>query len=80
MLQRWSVIGLTTMGTDGNPAFTVYDVDPDTYDIMDVKVYIGELESLCSFDSPFDRFRVANMTKATYHEKRKDSSLGSPTG
>lgn len=27
---------------DGNPAFTVYDVDPDTYDIMDKKVYIGE--------------------------------------
>ena len=26
---------------DGNPAFTVYDVDPDTYEIMDAKVYIG---------------------------------------
>lgn len=28
---------------DGNPAFTVYDVDPDTYDIMDAKVYIGKM-------------------------------------
>lgn len=30
---------------DGNPAFTVYDVDPDTYDIMDAKVYIGKMTS-----------------------------------
>ena len=24
----------------------MYDVDPDTYDIMDAKVYIGKIESL----------------------------------
>ncbi|KAH8113916.1 sphingomyelin phosphodiesterase [Phellopilus nigrolimitatus] len=29
--------------TNGNPAFTVYDVDPDTYDIMDAKVYIANM-------------------------------------
>lgn len=27
---------------DGNPAFKVYDVDPDTYEIMDARVYISE--------------------------------------
>lgn len=26
----------------GNPAFKVYDVDPDTYEIMDSRVYISE--------------------------------------
>ena len=37
------IIGPNTRITlDGNPAFTVYDVDPDTYDIMDRKVYIGK--------------------------------------
>jgi len=25
----------------GNPAFRVYDVDPDTYEIMDARVFIG---------------------------------------
>jgi len=29
--------------TNGNPAFTVYDVDPDTYEIMDSKVYIANM-------------------------------------
>lgn len=29
--------------TNGNPAFTVYDVDPDTYDIMDIQVYIANM-------------------------------------
>ncbi|KAJ7185376.1 sphingomyelin phosphodiesterase [Mycena filopes] len=29
----------------GNPAFRVYDVDPDTYEIMDAKVYSADLKS-----------------------------------
>ncbi|KAJ7635024.1 sphingomyelin phosphodiesterase [Roridomyces roridus] len=29
----------------GNPAFKVYDVDPDTYEIMDAKVYMTDLKS-----------------------------------
>jgi len=29
--------------TNGNPAFTVYDVDPDTYNIMDKRVYIANM-------------------------------------
>ncbi|KAF8627326.1 hypothetical protein AX15_004402 [Amanita polypyramis BW_CC] len=28
---------------NGNPAFKVYDVDPDTYEIMDARVYISNL-------------------------------------
>lgn len=28
-----------------NPSFRVYDVDPDTYDIMDIKVYLSNLSS-----------------------------------
>ncbi|THH12668.1 hypothetical protein EW146_g7480 [Bondarzewia mesenterica] len=27
--------------TSGNPAFKLYDVDPDTYEVMDAKVFIG---------------------------------------
>jgi sphingomyelin phosphodiesterase len=26
----------------GNPAFKMYDVDPDTFEIMDIKVYTSE--------------------------------------
>lgn len=26
----------------GNPAFKVYDVDPDTYEIMDSRVFVSE--------------------------------------
>ncbi|THU99730.1 hypothetical protein K435DRAFT_937701 [Dendrothele bispora CBS 962.96] len=29
----------------GNPAFKVYDVDPDTYEVMDMKVYSSDLRS-----------------------------------
>ncbi|KAJ7913871.1 sphingomyelin phosphodiesterase [Mycena leptocephala] len=29
----------------GNPAFRVYDVDPDTYEIMDSKVYMSDLKN-----------------------------------
>jgi hypothetical protein len=25
----------------GNPAFKLYDVDPDTYEIMDARAFIG---------------------------------------
>jgi len=27
---------------DANPAFRVYDVDPDTYEIMDSRTFMGE--------------------------------------
>lgn len=29
------------MGAGGNPAFKIYDVDPDTYEIMDARVYMS---------------------------------------
>ncbi len=29
---------------DGNPAFKIYDVDPDTYEIMDSRVYMSKPE------------------------------------
>ncbi|KAI5120091.1 hypothetical protein M0805_001247 [Coniferiporia weirii] len=38
--------------TNGNPAFTVYDVDPDTYDIMDVKVYIANMSETSYHTEP----------------------------
>jgi sphingomyelin phosphodiesterase len=25
----------------GNPAFKLYDIDPDTYEILDAKVFMG---------------------------------------
>lgn len=37
----WIVPSLTP--STGNPAFRVYDVDPDTYEIMDARVFIGDL-------------------------------------
>ncbi|OCB84000.1 sphingomyelin phosphodiesterase [Sanghuangporus baumii] len=38
--------------TNGNPAFTVYDVDPDTYDIMDAKVYIANMTKAVYREKP----------------------------
>jgi hypothetical protein len=29
----------------GNPQFKVYDVDPDTYEIMDARVFMSALSS-----------------------------------
>lgn len=29
--------------TSGNPVFRVYDIDPDTYEVMDFVPYYGEL-------------------------------------
>lgn len=37
----WIAPSITPRG--GNPAFKVYDVDPDTYEIMDAKVYSSDL-------------------------------------
>ncbi|KIJ98756.1 hypothetical protein K443DRAFT_133333 [Laccaria amethystina LaAM-08-1] len=39
----WIAPSITPSG--GNPAFKVYDVDPDTYEIMDAKVYSSDLMS-----------------------------------
>lgn len=34
--------------TSGNPVFRVYDIDPDTYEVMDFVPYYGPLASLTS--------------------------------
>lgn len=31
---------------DGNPSFKVYDVDPDTYEIMDARVFMSVSPSI----------------------------------
>lgn len=30
-----------TIASGGNPAFKLYDIDPDTYEVMDAKVFMG---------------------------------------
>ncbi|KII87716.1 hypothetical protein PLICRDRAFT_176496 [Plicaturopsis crispa FD-325 SS-3] len=39
----WIAPALTP--TSGNPAFKIYDVDPDTYEIMDARVYMTNVSS-----------------------------------
>ncbi len=36
-----SYVVFTIGSTGGNPAFKLYDVDPDTYEVMDVKVFMS---------------------------------------
>ncbi|KZV71062.1 sphingomyelin phosphodiesterase [Peniophora sp. CONT] len=38
-------IGPALTPTSGNPAFKTYDVDPDTYEVMDMKVYFTNVSS-----------------------------------
>ncbi|KAI0316611.1 sphingomyelin phosphodiesterase [Amylostereum chailletii] len=38
--------------TSGNPAFKVYDVDPDTYEVMDMKVYYTDVSAPSFQTSP----------------------------
>ncbi|TDL22759.1 sphingomyelin phosphodiesterase [Rickenella mellea] len=38
--------------TNGYPAFTVYDVDPDSYEVMDAKVYIANISDPTFQDKP----------------------------
>lgn len=64
------ILTLTT-DLDGNPAFTVYDVDPDTYDIMDVKVYICKFYRCSPECYRLSVSTLANMTLPNYHVKRE---------
>jgi hypothetical protein len=36
----------TDLASDGNPELKVYDIDPDTYEVMDFTVFIGSLHAL----------------------------------
>ncbi|KAI0702327.1 sphingomyelin phosphodiesterase [Cytidiella melzeri] len=38
-----SFIGPALTPTSGNPAFKLYDVDPDTFEVMDMKVYFANI-------------------------------------
>ncbi|KAI0030554.1 sphingomyelin phosphodiesterase [Vararia minispora EC-137] len=38
--------------TSGNPAFKIYDIDPDTYEVMDSKVYFTNISSPTFQNSP----------------------------
>ncbi|KAF5357090.1 hypothetical protein D9756_006561 [Leucocoprinus leucothites] len=45
-------IGPSLTPRSGNPAFKIYDVDPDTYEIMDARVFIGDLSDPSFQSSP----------------------------
>ncbi|KAG6824753.1 hypothetical protein H0H93_001577, partial [Arthromyces matolae] len=38
--------------SDGNPAFKTYDIDPDTYEVMDAHVYYADVSSSSFQTSP----------------------------
>ena len=42
MLVTWQASKIHDM-VGAHPAFKVYDVDQDTYEVMDAKVYLSEL-------------------------------------
>lgn len=49
--ERESALRLRIWFTDGNPAFKLYDVDPGTYEVMDAKVFDGDLTQIPSSSS-----------------------------
>jgi len=48
----FSLVAPSLTPTNGNPAFTVYDVDPDTYEVMDSKVYITNMTDSSYHEKP----------------------------
>lgn len=53
----------------GNPAFKMYDVDSETFEIMDVKVYTSEC--IVSFHWTNADLGLANMSDPTFQSTRK---------
>ncbi|GJE99928.1 sphingomyelin phosphodiesterase [Phanerochaete sordida] len=51
--------------TSGNPAFKIYDIDPDTFEIMDAKVYITNI-STPNFQSHTPQWEFYYSARATY--------------
>ncbi|EKM49763.1 uncharacterized protein PHACADRAFT_106798 [Phanerochaete carnosa HHB-10118-sp] len=51
--------------TSGNPAFKIYDVDPDTFEIMDARVYITNI-SAPNFQSSPPQWEFYYSARATY--------------
>jgi len=56
-------------GEGGNPAFKIYDVDPDTFEIMDVKVYTSKF--IVSFTAQTLIWSKANMSDPNFQTTRK---------
>ncbi|KAF7325782.1 Sphingomyelin phosphodiesterase [Mycena kentingensis (nom. inval.)] len=55
----------------GNPAFKVYDVDSDTYEIMDSKVYIADMAS--------PKYQIEPEWNLYYSARKEYGHLVSPT-
>ncbi|KZV71061.1 sphingomyelin phosphodiesterase [Peniophora sp. CONT] len=45
-------VGPALTPTSGNPAFKIYDIDPDTYEVMDMRVYFTNISSSTFQTSP----------------------------
>jgi sphingomyelin phosphodiesterase len=56
----------------GNPAFKMYDVDPDTFEIMDVKVYTSKIAGYFSMRKTLI-WDLANMSDLGFQINRKQS-------
>jgi sphingomyelin phosphodiesterase len=55
----------------GNPAFKMYDVDPDTFEIIDMKVFLSECD-LSNKSFAFNLTRVlANISDPTFQTSRE---------
>ncbi|KIP02824.1 hypothetical protein PHLGIDRAFT_277143 [Phlebiopsis gigantea 11061_1 CR5-6] len=51
--------------TSGNPAFKIYDVDPDTFEIMDSRVYFTNITAP-NFQSSTPQWKLLYSARATY--------------
>ncbi|EKM50588.1 uncharacterized protein PHACADRAFT_263949 [Phanerochaete carnosa HHB-10118-sp] len=51
--------------TSGNPAFKIYDIDPDTFEVMDMRVYITNI-SAPNFQSTPPQWDLYYSARATY--------------
>lgn len=49
----------------GNPVFRIYDVDPDTYEIVDFRTYTGESAALTFRSRPGDRRRDRGLMRGS---------------
>jgi hypothetical protein len=64
MLANCMVIG-------GNPAFKMYDVDPDTFEIMDVKVYTSEVPVFVTGEQRESDLCQAKISDPSFQSSRK---------
>lgn len=82
-------IGGSLTPKSGNPVFRIYDVDPDTYDVMDFRTYTSEcIDPSAIFDaSETDTLRPANVDGPEFQHdplwieyySARESYAGNPT-